>query len=182
MNKKIFLPLLTFSLILSCSFIPTKERTYENENISFTIPSGWKTMEEIWDYSSPVQQEYYGLGVQEIVMIQYPASKGKGAVFFGVASSPLADGETLESRFKEAYESPLPEIEDSEWQPYELNDLSGFEITYRRPWGEPWWKFRDIWLEKDGLIYVLSFHASPASFNEYSEIFNEILKSFNFKE
>ena len=181
-KQKIILFVVLFIPCLSCSLFPAKERTFENERFAFTIPSGWKTMQEIWDLPAVQENEYYGLGVQEIVMIQYPPQQGKGNVFFGAASSPLADGETLESRFTAAYESPLPEIEDAERQPYELNGLSGYEITYRRPWGEPWWKFRDIWLEKDGVIYVLSFHSSPGSFDGHSELFQEILDSFYFKE
>jgi len=60
--------------------------------------------------------------------------------------------------------------------------LSGYEITYNRPWGEPWWKFQDIWLEKDNVIYVLSFHAPPTSFDTYNDVFEQILESFQFKD
>ena len=177
-KQKIILFVVLFTLSLSCSLLPTKERTFENERFAFTIPSGWKTMQEIWDLPAAQENEYYGLGVQEIVMIQYPPQQGKGNVFFAVAWSLLADGENLESRFRSAYESPVPEIEDVTEQAFSQNRLSGYEITYKRPWGEPWWKFRDIWLEKDGVIYVLSFHAYPASFDDYSDTFNEILASF----
>ena len=166
---------------LACRLTPTEARTFENEIITFTIPAGWQTMDEVWDRpASP--EEYYGLGVQELVMIQYPPNPGQGKVFFAVASSPLADGQNLESRFTQAYQMAVPEIENVSKKMFEQGELSGYEITYKRPWGEPWWQFRDIWLEKDAVIYVLSFHASPNSFETYSDTFNQILGSFQFKD
>jgi hypothetical protein len=59
--------------------------------------------------------------------------------------------------------------------------LSGFEINYQRPWGEPWWQFRDIWVEKDAVIYVLSIYAPPNDFKQHQDDFDLILNIFNFK-
>jgi len=155
-------------------------RPYENESFSFTIPADWGTMEEVWEYVSTPGADYYGLGVGEIISIQYPAYQGQGDAFFGVASSPLADGETLESRFKQAYENPLPEIKGVIQQTFELGALSGLEISYDRPWGEPWWHFRDLWLEKDGSVYVLSCQTYYTRFDNYKTTFDTILNSFQF--
>lgn len=167
---------------LACSLAPSKASTFDHDNFSFTIPAGWKTMDEIWNRPPSSGQDYYGLGVQQIVMIQYPPRKGQGKAFFGVASSPLAEGQDLESVFEHAYQNPTPRIENVSKQDFELGDFSGYEITYRRPWGEPWWQFRDIWLEEDGVVYVLSFHAPPGSFDSYTDTFNQILESYQFKD
>lgn len=172
--------LLTMFLVGCVS--PAKARTFENDTFSFTIPARWKTIEEVWNRPDSSGQEYYGLGVQELVTIQYPPIQGKGEAFFAVASSQLQDGQDLESRFNQAYRLAIPEIRDAVQQSFERGDLSGYEITYNRPWGEPWWKFRDIWLEKNNVIYVLSFHASPYSFENYNDIFEQILESFQFKD
>lgn len=180
-KQKILISGFLLVICLSCNLFPTKERTYENEVVRFTIPAGWKTSDEIWNLSPSTQKyEYHGLGVQEIVTVQYPPKRGKSTVFFAVASSPLEEGEDLKSRFTQAYQNAIPEIEDEVQQSIEQNGLSGYEMVYKRPWGEPWWKFRDIWLEKDGMIYVLSFHASPDSFDGYADTFNAILESFQF--
>lgn len=167
---------------LACRLTPTEVRTFENETITFTIPADWQTMEEIWDRPASLEKDYKGLGVQEIVTIQYPPEQAQGRVFFVVASSPLAGGQDLESRFTQAYQTAVPKIEDASKHLFEQGELSGYEITYRRPWGEPWWQFRDIWLEKNSVIYVLSFYASPNSFETYSDTFDQILKSFQFKD
>ena len=175
---------LGFLLIVSqaCDLIPTQPRTFENERISFTIPAGWQTMAEVWDRPAVLEEDYYGLGLQEQVMIQYPPEQGQGKAFFAVALSPLAEGETLDGRFTQAYQLAVPEIEEASQASFALGDHSGYEITYRRPWGEPWWNFRDIWLEKEGVIYVLSFHATPGSFDSYGETLDQILESFSFKK
>jgi len=167
---------------LACCHANSKAHTFEYESFSFTIPDGWQTMDEIWGRPASSGQNYYSLGVQQIVMIQYPPKKGQGKMFFAVASAQLADEQDLESLFTHAYQTTLPKIENESKQPFEHGDLSGYEITYKRPWGEPWWQFRDIWLEKDGVIYVLSFHASPYSFDSYTDTFDQIVESFQFKD
>lgn len=169
-------------LSLGCDLVTPQARSYETEAVTFTIPAGWQTMEEVWDRPATPDKDYYGLGVQELVMIQYPPEQGAGKVFFAVASAPLADGEDLETRFTQAYARAVPEIEEVSRQAYQLGELSGYEITYRRPWGEPWWNFRDIWLEKDGVIYVLSLHATPNSFETYTDTFDEIVASVMIKD
>ncbi len=156
-------------------------RLYQNEAFIFSIPQGWKTMEEIFGHSAS-SRDYYGLGVREIVMIQHPPLKGKGKAFFAVASSPMEQNEDLETRFKRAYTKARPEMRNVSTRRFEKGELSGYEITYVRPWGTPWWRFRDIWVERDGMIYLLSFHASPESFESYSQTFEEILGSFKFEE
>jgi len=166
---------------MACRLTSPKARTYEHEAFTFTIPAGWQTSEEVFGEPT-APREYDGLGVQELVMIQYPAGQGKGKAFFAVAASPLAEGQSLEARFTQAYQTALPELREVSTRSFEQGNLSGYEITYMRPWGEPWWQFRDIWLEKDGVIYVLSFHALPDSFSACSEAFEQILGSFQFKD
>lgn len=153
--------------------VDTEAHSYENEVFRFTIPEGWQTM-------GP-EMEYYGLGVQEIIAIQSPPAMAPHA-FFTVATSPLADGDDLETRFTQAYELAIPEIQEESRQLFEQGALSGYEISYARPWGEPWWQFHDIWLEKDGVIYVLSFQTARNGFDNFTVIFDQILDSFHFMD
>ncbi|MEM2126391.1 MAG: hypothetical protein QXQ53_08355 [Candidatus Methanosuratincola sp.] len=180
--RKVILFGLLLILLLTGCWPSGRARVFEHEAFTFEIPAGWKTKGEVWGQSASTGGEYKGLGVREIVTIQYPARRRRGEAFFTVASSPLAEGENLESRFARAYEGAVPEIVDAVQRPFERGELSGYEITYRRPWGEPWWQFRDIWLEKEGVVYVLSFRASPYAFEEYSETFQGILESFRFRD
>jgi hypothetical protein len=174
---------IAFFLLASCtgSSSAMAGRLYQHEAFTFSIPGGWKTMDEVFGHTAS-SRDYYGLGVREIVTIQHPAIKGQGKGFFAVASSPLERNEDLETRFKRAYRKATLEMRNVATRKFQKGDLSGYEITYIRPWGTPWWRFRDIWVEREGMIYLLSFHALPESFEGYSQTFEEILGSFRFKE
>ena len=158
-------------------------RSFENENFSFTIPAGWQTMEELWEQPQEPGRDYYALGVGEIIMITsaHEQADGPYSAYFAVASSPLAGGTNLKARFHQTYDPLIPELREVSQQKFDNGTLSGLEITYQRPWGEPWWQFRDIWLEKDAVIYVLSFHAAPNDFEQHQGDFASILNSFSFK-
>jgi hypothetical protein len=156
---------------------------FENQKFSFTIPAGWQTMEQLWGQSQQTDRDYYALGVEEIIMITSAREQADGpySAYFAVASSPLAGGTDLETRFHQTYDPLLPELRDASQQKFDNGTLSGFEITYQRPWGEPWWQFHDVWVEKDAVIYVLSLHASPNNFEQYQDDFDLIVNSFSFK-
>jgi len=156
---------------------------FEDENFSFTIPAKWQTMEQLWDQPQEVGRDYYALGVGEIIMFTSARVQVDGtySAYFAVASSPLAGGVDMETRFHQTYDPLLPDLRDASQQKFDNGALSGFEITYQRAWGEPWWQFHDIWVEKDAVIYVLSFHATPGDFERHQADFDLILDSFNFK-
>lgn len=156
---------------------------FENEQFSFTIPAGWQTMEELWDLPQEIGRDYYGLGVGEIIMITNAKVQADGtySTYFAVASSPLAGGTDLDTRFHQTYDPLIPDLREVSQQKFDSGTLSGLEITYQRPWGEPWWQFRDIWIERNAVIYVLSFHGSPNDFETYKDDFELILQSFNFR-
>lgn len=153
--------------------LSTKESIYQNDIFAFTIPEGWGIKQS--------DGEYYDLGVIEDITIHDNSLSTKSNAFFSIASAPLSNGESIESLFSQAYKKG-PQIENAVTNLFERDTLSGIEITYDRPWGEPWWKFRDIWLENDGIIYVLSFHAYPNAFESTAESFNSILDSFSFTQ
>ena len=173
--------LVFLALTLSCSLTPAKARTSENEYFSINAPAGWEIREDVFGESTVVDQGFKGLGVQGVVFLQYPSGKGNGKAFFVVALAPQVEGEDLESRFTRVYQSTTPEIKDASQTSFEKGQLAGYEITYRRPWGEPWWEFRDVWLEHNGMVYVLSFYAAPGSLDKYSGEYQQILDSFQFK-
>ena len=170
-------------VMIACQTLAPKAKTFEHSAFSFTIPAGWQTMEELWGYPQEAGKDYYALGLEELIMITSAKVKADGlySAYFAVASSPLAGGTDLNTRFQQTYDPLIPDLREVSQTTFDNGALSGLEITYQRPWGEPWWQFRDIWLEKDGMIYILSFHGSPTDFEEYQDDLNLILQSFEFK-
>ena len=156
---------------------------FENEKFTFTIPAKWQTMEDLWNMPQAAGKDYYTLGVEEIIMITSAREQEDGtySAYFAVAYSPLAGGVDLEARYHQTYDPLLPNLREVSQQKIDHSALKGLEITYQRPWGEPWWQFRDLWVERDAVIYVLSFHAAPSDFEAHQDDFDLILNSFNFK-
>lgn len=157
---------------------PRGPQVYDDPAFSFEIPTGWQLMSDLWpNYTSG--RDYYQLGVTEIVTITTARKQGESGTYFTVASAPLPPGMTLADLFHQAYAPILEEITEGSEQTVELAGMTGYEMRYRRPWGEPWWWFQDLWLEKGGTVYVLSFHAlSRETFQESSA---GILANFSFK-
>ena len=180
--RKMVLVCLLLVCVAGCQRVTAQERLYEHEDFTFTIPAGWATKDEVWGSPLEPSDDFYGLGMAEVISIQHPGEKGKGKAFFAVASAPLAAGEELQSRIARTYENAEPEVKDLTQQAFVLAAGPGQEICYRRPWGEPWWTFRDVWLERDGVVYVLSFHAAPAAFEDYAGTVDAILESFAFTD
>jgi hypothetical protein len=183
--RKLIIASLLLITSLACRLLFPNEssRLFGNEKFSFTIPAGWQTMEELWKQPQNPERDYYALGVEEIIMITSARVQADGpySIYFAIASSPLAGGTDLETRFHQTYDPIIPELRGVTQQKFDNGTLSGLEITYQRPWGEPWWQFRDLWVEKDAVIYVLSFHAAPEDFKQHQDDFDLILNSFNFK-
>ena len=150
------------------------ERAFENDDFTLTIPTGWGM--------SMSGGDYYDLGTVEMVTFYDDPVRAEAGAFLTVSTDALEPGEDLERRANAAYSVQKTEIKDLVLKPYEGGGLAGVEATYRRPWGEPWWQFRDIWLQQAGTCYLLSFHSYPNGFDASADVFNAMLKSFAFKE
>ncbi len=165
---------------LSCSLLsPDKKNeeqgVFENDAFRFTIPAGWGMALYGGDYND--------LNVETVVTVYDNPIMFWSKALFTVATSPL-DGDLL-THFRQTYENielqNTPTIEGKS-QAFERGALSGLEIFYTYPYGEKIYSYHDIWLEKDGFVYVLSFSTWPSEFKNYTEEFDCILDSFQFKE
>lgn len=81
-GRLILLGLLVLLTLTGC-WPSARARTFEHEAFTFVIPAGWKTKAEVFGRSASTGEEYYGLGVREMVTIQYPARRGRGGVLCG---------------------------------------------------------------------------------------------------
>lgn len=149
------------------------ERTFENDEFILTVPAGWGMRMS--------GRDYYDLGTTEVITFHDDPLITEAGAFLTISVDTLEAGADLQSRVDAAYAVQQTAIEEMAQQPYEQDGLTGIEATYRRPWGEPWWRFRDVWFEVDGVCYLLSFQASPNTFEDNAEVFDAILKSFRFK-
>jgi hypothetical protein len=175
-NRQLFWILCLACLLAGCQ--PSGPQVYEHPAFSFDYPPDWQLMSDLWpNYASG--RDYYHLGVTEIVMVTSAQKQGESGAYFAVASTSLPAGMDLETLYRQTYAPLTEEITEVSEQLIQVGGASGFEIRYRRPWGEPWWQFRDIWVEKEGTVFVLSFHA--INLDTYQENVAFLLERFVFK-
>ena len=171
MRKRISVVLVAVILgMLACRSLSPPASAYENKDFSVRIPEGWA-------WGAGESKSPYGLAFKLIVNTSHPAVLPRAA--FTVSTAPLTGATSLEQLFNQTYEGySMPAVSK---QKYSQDGLSGYEITYTHNLGEGLLRYRDIWLEKGATAYVLSF-SCPANSDEYTNTFDQILASFQFKD
>jgi hypothetical protein len=139
---------------------------------SFNIPEDWS-----WG-AGDIQ--LFGSAFREIVGIRNPAGLFPSANFT-VLTSALNEDASLETRFAQTYAN-IELFGDVLRQAIEVDGFPGYEISYTDNVGETLFLYRDIWLEKDTDIYVLSFSCLGNSKEDFTSIFDQILDGFRFKD
>ncbi len=174
----IFLITLIALCLVACQ--PSGPGLFDHPAFSFTYPADWQLMSELYE-NQQGGGDYYQLGLDVIEMVTSTRKPGRSSVYFAVASTPLPPGSDLETVFHQTYAGIADQLREVSEETIPFGEQQAYAITYQRPFGEPWWQFRDIWLEKDGTIYLLSFHAMPGKFQESAEEFQAILDQFIWK-
>jgi hypothetical protein len=132
---------------------------FEDRKISFDYPSDWSTLSKI----SPGHDE--ALNVDEVTGVGLPRSP----VSVRIYDRGLPTGSNLRRVYDETYSNTWISQYVKSYTIAEsiitVDGVTAYERVYKRPHGEPWYQIRDIWLEKEGRIYVLSCWASPDSFH-----------------
>jgi hypothetical protein len=157
---------------------------FENDQFAFDYPAGWQTLDAIWgDRFTPASENE--LGAREINGVADPATSTpweRYSVYCEVAVRELPAGRTLEEVYHEAYLTSPAAIEQviSETT-LTVDGVTAYEYIYTQFWGEPLWQRRDVWLEKNGVIYILTCKALPNRFEERQADFDLIVNSFHVK-
>lgn len=174
---RLVLMVTTLGGVVACS-AGSEPHRFEYAELSFDYPADWRLMSELWpDYET--RENVYGLGADEIVTVTSVRKQGESGMWAVVASAPLA-GQPLAAFVDAIYATTVPEVEDLTEAAVTVGELSAIECVYRRPWGEPWYAFRDLWLESNGTAYLLSFHAY--ALDGFGEAMAAIVDSFQLAQ
>lgn len=174
------------SLTLACSLSglfglegDSTPKHFENDEISFDYQGGWRTFAELWPSYEPSHD--VTLDAEELVGVA--VSGFSRSVRIERKELPL--GATLKDVYEQTYKSSwISEYVKSYTISEETTTVDGvtaLEKVYKRPHGEPWYQMREVWLEKDGTVYILSCWALPDNFDEAQEEFRLIIGSFHVK-
>ncbi len=148
-------------------------RHVEIEDVDFDFPAGWLTFEEYWpDYH--YGRAYIDLGVTVLAGVIQPGTSTSAtlAVRERPPTGALADlvAQTYAPIARQSFQA-VAEREVT------VNGQRGIEKVYRRPWGEPWYQVRDVWLETGARIYLLSCKAAPDQFDRAAPDFDLVVNS-----
>jgi len=152
-------------------------RTFDHPELSFVYPADWQLMSELWP-AYQARENHLNLGVDEIVKVTSVRKQGESGMWATVASAPLGT-QALTAFIDASYAEAVPEVEDLTRATATVGDLVAIECVYRRPWGEPWYAFRDLWFESNGTAYLLSFQAT--ALDGYGDAMAVIVDSFRLE-
>lgn len=169
--------LLAFFLSALACARETGNRSFSHAEFRIEVPPNWQTMAELWG-TYELKDNYYGLGAQQLSALTSVRKRGESGVWFTVAKKPLS-APSLSEMVETMYAQLVPEAKQLQQSTIELAGQPAIVFRDRRPWGEPWWKFYDVWVENNGFAYLLSFKSSSLEGSQADIDF--ILKSFSFQ-
>jgi hypothetical protein len=182
MRKLVAFLLLVLFTLTACGPQPPVKH-FENDGIVFDYPASWRSMAEVFG-AEYLDDNFRGFGMQEIVAITSMKKKGQFGAYFNVATRPLPAGQNLEDTYRQAYQDYFNinrysrEISEDT---IAVDGITALRKIYQSPVGEPWWDYVDIWLEKDGVIYLLSFHCLLNTLEHHEQDLQTILNAFHVK-
>lgn len=174
-----FLVAVVFAACLTCGGCEggSSAGHWEGGGVSLDWPEGWRLEPDTVGRSS-----YLEVLLDPSVLCELSRKEPYARVV--LMERDLASGETVQGVFDETYEA-LAETHGSS-----LREVTGWSTTvsgqpalvksYEAPSGEPYYQYEDVWLERDGRIYVLSVWAHiSVDEQEIPVDFAEILESLD---
>ncbi len=177
------LALLLASLTLACSLLDLRGQStpkhFENDELSFDYPGDWQTFSEMWSTWEPSHDE--ALDAEESVGVAISGFSWSVRIASKELPPDTALKDVYEQTYKRSWISEYAKSHTISEGTTTVDGVTAYEKVYKRPHGEPWYQMRDVWLEKDGAVYILSCWALPDSFDEAQEEFKLIIESFHVK-
>lgn len=168
--------------VVACSASPGGAfRRFENGEILFEYPRDWESFAQIWTDFKP------GHDVElDADLVVGVADTGTAVVFerfttsVRVLSREMPADSSLGEVVEQAYRDMSIEEAISE-DTTAVDDVTAYEWVYLKFYGERLYRFREVWLEKGGQIYIVSCRSTPDAVDEAEEDFNAIIGSFHVK-
>lgn len=148
----------------------------ETDKWSFESPAGWSVNKGSLATGQNASK-YKNLSLT----ILYQLKRDGTNSVITVAYRDLPDGSSLERELRQTYASAVPAIRNQREGTSEVGSRPGLVLIYERPWGEPYYRFQDTWVEKDGVIYVFSLQSSLKVSAEDQAAYDGVIKSIQWK-
>jgi hypothetical protein len=160
---------------------------FENDIVAFDYPAGMKVFNAADPTFTPYPKNQ--LGGQLVAGLADPAEFGNYGYMYrtvGFFRHSIPSGSNLEQVMEAAYR-PVDRREGAVAAngPFTLAGLPAYQQTYRIYGGETYYELRDIWAEKDGVIFRVSIwtaYHNPNLFAAFQSLADKILDSLVIKE
>ncbi|HEY9075558.1 MAG TPA: hypothetical protein VIO61_03370 [Anaerolineaceae bacterium] len=168
--------LIILVLLLSACVPADRTPVYQNDFFKFPLRSDWKVKTGSLATGSNALN-YYRLDLEIIVQVYRSNSNDT----ITIAKRVLPTGSGLEKEFEATYQKIQKEIRKDTQGEGIMDQQKALVREYERPWGEPWIRFRDVWIEKGGTIFVLSCKSTLTPSQETTEMMKAIEAGIHFK-
>lgn len=173
--------IIAFSAILTSLSVPNKEPipniasiTFENQEISFKYPENWDIL--------PNQTQ------NMVIAFGDPTSKnnttGTPNTYITVLKEQLPSGQNLKDTFNVTY-SKLKTIDSSYQnlsnQVITIDGRTAYENVYYKNISNVKKQERAVWVEKNGVVYIITLSTLPGEFDKNQDNFNLVSNSFHIK-
>ena len=168
-------------------------KNFQNKQISFSYPSSWISFSDFWvvnfgfSYNPSSDHE---LNAKIITRVLDPKSNTNIEKYSpSVKIETKKKSGTLKKTFDNTYTSLSQSsrvsnkslFQNLSERIYTIDGVTAYEKVYKIPHGEPYYQIRDVWIYKNGKIYIISCRAFPKNFNQCQNDFNIIINSFHVK-
>jgi len=159
----------------------TSLKHYSSNGVSFDYPDDWGPISQV--FPKYEMQHDPELNADELaIIVDAGSSTGQGekySVSVHIMKRDLPSGVSLKSLFDQTYEDKSYVMISDDTAT--INGIQAYIKVYKKPHGEPWYQVKDVWLEKDGEVYIISCWALPSGFAELQDKFNIIIDSFTIE-
>jgi len=164
-------------------------RHFENDVMAFDYLEGLN----VYDAGDTTFQCYpdFQLGGEMVVGLGDPKFTGFGNYYRSIRifRQPMPSGSNLETVMLDAYRQvedkfPRDQGEMDATGPVTVAGLSAFQWTYQVHSGEAAYELRDVWIPKDGKLFIISIwteYTNPDDFTVFQASADLLLKSLHIK-
>jgi hypothetical protein len=177
---KVIVTLALLILVCACALPqlrPTEVNLgYRSDQFQFEMTPDWKVKEGPLA-TGKTAWNYYNLNLTILVQVyrdQYNAT-------VTVARREIPAGSTLQQEFSQTYTAIASQIRGDQSSEGGMDGKKALIRMYERPWGEPWIRFKDVWIEKDGWVYVVSLKSGLNPKSPELELMEKVYTSFHLR-
>jgi hypothetical protein len=154
---------------------PLPPKHYDLAEITFDYPAGYETFADFvpatWGTPyKPGHDKEFDADILGGVLLPFtslaPGITDKYLTSVLIYRRALPPGSSLKLLYEQRYAGGYPKSNSISDRTLTVDGVMALEKMYREPRGSPWFKFREVLLEKSSKIYIISCRTMPSWFDD----------------